>query len=292
MSTDRDTTRLVRSWLAEGVTTLPDRVLEAVLDEVPATPQRRPMWPPRRFGPTSISVRVVMAAAALVLVAALVELVPGLQIGPSASPSGLSATPTAPSTPGPIATAVPTAREALPAGSYHVDGPDTVPFTMSIGAGWERDSHGFLRAAGGHDIGFGTWVVDRVYGDACHWNGTLLPTPDVASLEAMLGGQTGHDGGGLGPVGLTLAGLPTRRLDYTLEPGADVSGCDDGIARLWPDPGTGVEAGGWAIYPGQRVVLWVIEAGGRTGVAVLVALHGGRDSGTAGLDLESLRFDP
>ena len=35
-----DATRIVRSWLDEGVTQLPDRVLDAVLDEVPATPQR------------------------------------------------------------------------------------------------------------------------------------------------------------------------------------------------------------------------------------------------------------
>ena len=41
MSTDRDTTRIVRSWLEEGVTELPDRVLDAVLDQLPATPQRR-----------------------------------------------------------------------------------------------------------------------------------------------------------------------------------------------------------------------------------------------------------
>ena len=41
MSTDRDTTRIVRSWLEEGATALPDRVLDAVLDQVPATSQRR-----------------------------------------------------------------------------------------------------------------------------------------------------------------------------------------------------------------------------------------------------------
>jgi hypothetical protein len=41
MSTDRDVTSIVRSWLDEGVTALPDRVLDAVLDQVPATPQRR-----------------------------------------------------------------------------------------------------------------------------------------------------------------------------------------------------------------------------------------------------------
>ena len=41
MSTDRDTTRIVRSWLEEGRTTLPDWVRDDVLDRLPATPQRR-----------------------------------------------------------------------------------------------------------------------------------------------------------------------------------------------------------------------------------------------------------
>ena len=49
MSTDRDVTRIVRSWLEDGATALPDRVLDNVLDQLPATPQRRAWWPARRF---------------------------------------------------------------------------------------------------------------------------------------------------------------------------------------------------------------------------------------------------
>ena len=41
MNPERDTTRIVRSWLENGVTDLPDRVLDTVLDQLPATPQRR-----------------------------------------------------------------------------------------------------------------------------------------------------------------------------------------------------------------------------------------------------------
>ena len=51
MSTDRDVERIVRSWMDEGVTALPDRVLDAVLDQLPATPQRRAGWLARRFPP-------------------------------------------------------------------------------------------------------------------------------------------------------------------------------------------------------------------------------------------------
>jgi len=71
MSTDRDVTRAVRSWLDEGVTTLPDRVLDAVLDQVPATHQRRSWWPARRFADMNIYAKLVAAAAAVLMVAVI-----------------------------------------------------------------------------------------------------------------------------------------------------------------------------------------------------------------------------
>ena len=65
MSTDRDVTRIVRSWMDEGVTQLPDRVLDAVLDQLPATPQRRSVWTARRlFLMNNNIVRYGLAAAA------------------------------------------------------------------------------------------------------------------------------------------------------------------------------------------------------------------------------------
>ena len=65
MSTDREVTRIVRSWLEEGATALPDRVLDAVLDQVPATPQRRSLWPARRSTEMSNIYKVLIAAAAV-----------------------------------------------------------------------------------------------------------------------------------------------------------------------------------------------------------------------------------
>ena len=68
MSTDRDVTGIVRSWLEEGVTALPDRVLDSVLDQVPATPQRRvTWWPVRRLTNMNNTVKYGLAAAGLSL---------------------------------------------------------------------------------------------------------------------------------------------------------------------------------------------------------------------------------
>ena len=66
MSTDRDVTRIVRSWMDEGVTQLPDRVLDAVLDQLPATPQRRPSRLARRFLSMNTYLKFGLAAAAVV----------------------------------------------------------------------------------------------------------------------------------------------------------------------------------------------------------------------------------
>jgi hypothetical protein len=69
MSTDRETTRVVRSWLDDGVTKLPDRVLDAVLDQVPSTPQRRSGWSAWRSYRMNTYAKVAVAAAAVLVVA-------------------------------------------------------------------------------------------------------------------------------------------------------------------------------------------------------------------------------
>ena len=69
MSTDRDVERIVRSWMDEGVTALPDRVLDLVLDQVPTTPQRRSWWPTWRFNRMNTYLKLLAAAAAVLVVA-------------------------------------------------------------------------------------------------------------------------------------------------------------------------------------------------------------------------------
>ena len=114
MSTDRDTTRIVRSWLEEGVTALPDRVLDTVLDRIPATSQRRPWWPAWRFVSMNSTMKLALAGAAIA-VAVLV---------------GISLLPRSPSigAPSPTPVPLPTNEFALPAGAYV-----TTPFSGSEG---------------------------------------------------------------------------------------------------------------------------------------------------------------
>ena len=101
MSTDRDVERIVRSWMGEGVTALPDRVLDLVLDQIPATPQRRAGWLARRFPIMNSYARLGLVAAAA-LAAAIVGI--GIlgrspNVGPPVSTPSFSASFSASPTP-------------------------------------------------------------------------------------------------------------------------------------------------------------------------------------------------
>ncbi len=95
MSTDRDTTRIVRSWLQTDEHESADRVLDAVLDQLDTTPQRRATWwPVRRLPQMNTTAKLAIAAAAVVVAAFLGIrfLLPGQNVGsdgptPTPSPS-------------------------------------------------------------------------------------------------------------------------------------------------------------------------------------------------------------
>ena len=176
MSTDRDVTRIVRSWLEEGATALPDRVLDAVLDQVPATSQRRAWWPARRLNEMNNALKVAIVAAAVVVIAVVgFNLVPrqagigGPGPSPTASPTATQTpTQTPTPTPSPLPSGVLTEfpEGPLTAGTYtlapytaagegmcHVPpqsgctettADDTIRFTMTVPDGWNA---------------FGPWVM-------------------------------------------------------------------------------------------------------------------------------------
>lgn len=103
MNTERDTTRIVRSWLEDGVTVLPDRVLDSVLDQLPATHQRRSRWPAWRIAKMNQSAKLGIAAAAVLVVALI-----GYQYLPSSSFGSPDATASAaPPTQTPVTTPTP-----------------------------------------------------------------------------------------------------------------------------------------------------------------------------------------
>src|SRR5262245_23337364 len=126
MTAELDTTRLVRAWLQEGVTVLPDRVLDAALDEAPRTRQ------PRRHRMVTLS--AVPQPARLDLPAAVLLLVLALGAGLIGGGTVWRSTP--------IVRELPGDAQPLPPGRYAIGQPFPVRFGIDIPANWQNDEFG------------------------------------------------------------------------------------------------------------------------------------------------------
>jgi hypothetical protein len=280
MSTDRDVTRTVRSWLEEGVTALPDRVLDDVLDQLPATPQRRASWLARRFSMmTSNFVRIGLAAA---IVAGLA--VVGLNVlgdggvgGPT--PSEEAATPTASAS---FAMRAWT-RDDLEPGTYTISDPFPVdieltlaepwlPWTPGVGVDAAAIFQGTPDPATGRAIVF--VVVDDVYADPCDPSGGLLEPrlgSTVADLAAALAAQPNTES--TEPADVTISGFSGVYIDYT-----NVGG-DCGTLARWPST-----MGDRVALVGERDQVWILDVDG-----VRLVIDAASFSGTSEEDLAEMR---
>ena len=108
MNRDAEATRALRALFADDATRMPDRVLDAVLAELPVTRQQR-----RWRLPVLPRQALALAGVAVVAVALTFGLLrfPGMFVGPSASPVP-SATPTPVATPTPTLAPTPTPTPA------------------------------------------------------------------------------------------------------------------------------------------------------------------------------------
>jgi hypothetical protein len=236
MSTDRDTTRIVRSWLEEGVTALPDRVLDSVLDQVPATSQRRSWWPARRF--TSVTnLRLAIAAAAVVIAALFgYSLLPrtggvGGQATPVPSPTA-SASPAAPVMleHAPQAACRPTGGplNCLAPGTYRLTGnvwPGQI--TMDVPVGWfewlpytDTDAYEGLLVGDGTNGGSG-WglqfiLVNTVAKDPCDPTKGSYARAETSTVDGLVAAMSAWPGfHATAPVPTVVGGLSGQLVELT-----------------------------------------------------------------------------
>ena len=268
MSTDRDTTRIVRSWLEEGATALPDRVLDAVLDQVPATPQRRAWWPARRLPRMNTPIRVAMAVAAVVVVALVaVDLIPktnGIVGGPAPTPA--------------VPTPSPTPAPTLPAGSVPTGRYRSGNISYTLPAGWnnntsESGSSTMLKPDADPPNGMAVdyqWAggIPYVYGDPCHSQTTgRYVGSTVDSLVAAFVAQKRSTS--VTPVDVTIDGFSGKEidlmvpLDIKFDAPSSASQCDGSQYLAWGD---GSGGGRWNQGPGQHDVLDILDVRGTTTV--------------------------
>lgn len=238
MSTDREVTRIVRSWLEEGVTSLPDRVLDAVLDQLPATPQRRAWWPAWRFRDMNDTAKLAIGAAAVVvaaLVGGRILATPGT--GPGAPIPNRSQSPAI--SPTPAASVQRLGDAPLDPGPVVATGfgaSESVTLMFTVPEGWVGfGGVGVLPATGteapdGMGIVFGE-VNAGLFSDPCQWAGEPeIPVgPTVSDLADALAEQTGYEAST--PVDVSLGGYPGQRVDLQLP--SDVVSCDSGEFYPW-----------------------------------------------------------
>ena len=257
MSSDRDTTRIVRSWLEEGVTGLPDRVLDSVLDQLPATHQRRATWwPARRIALMNTTAKFGLAA--VIVVAALLGLnylvapnIGGPRLGdqtpsPSPSPSAtIQRLGDAPLNPGQVVATVlgdsgfVTLRFTVPDGWVGFGGFAVLPATGT-------------QAPDGMGINLGE-VNGGLFSDPCQWvEGQEDPVgPTVDDLATALAEQTGYVAST--PVDVTLGGYGGKRVDLQLP--SDVGSCNNG--EFYPWVGSVYAQG-----PDNRWDVWILDVEG------------------------------
>ena len=271
MTTERETLRIIGSWMEEdGRTRLPDHVLDAVLDQLPATPQRRPGWTARRITHVNGYAKYAIAAAAVVVIAiAGFNLLgsPGSgQVGapPSAVPSSPPTTEPSPS----VVPIVPTSG-AIEPGRYRwaASGGEV---SVVIPDGWtgRPDSMIAKNADTPADITFGhnlpgtTYEVTHVYADACASEGRLEPVgPTVDDLVAALDAQESTDV----LVGQITAGSVVGQRVEMRQPAdlADRSACRYGLAngplQIWADE---LETGFFALAPDFSGVAYIFDVDG------------------------------
>ena len=130
MKPDRDPTRIVRSWLENGVTQLPDRVLDDVLEEIPAIPQRRRSSGGAALPRLNRAAQVGLATAAVLLVVAMGVAVFASGRGVGGPIVGPTPTPT------PTPMALPQDVIRLEAGRYVIGDPFPVRVTVEVPEGW------------------------------------------------------------------------------------------------------------------------------------------------------------
>jgi hypothetical protein len=286
MTSDRETTRVVREWVGEFETQLPDRVLDAVLDQLPITPQRRRWWPALAFAGPFVPVGV--AAAAILIAAVLgLNLLGRVDVG-GPDPSAPSPTPDVRS-----GLLFWSGRD-LPAGEYVVDEPFPLRLRFTVPDGW----HAFGVVDGlaaicsnacelPDRVGLGFWVVSNVYADACDPAGEVNPPigPGVEDLAAALTSLPRHSA--TTPRSVSIGGQPATYLELTAA--AELGPCALPGFRAWT---TGADVRDSP--PGERNRLWILEIDGvRLMVDMAIpATAGAEDVAELEAVVESLRFDP
>jgi hypothetical protein len=248
MDPERDVTGVVRAWLRDDGHDNADRVLEAVLAELEAIPQRRSNWIPAgirsmgtrwlRFGLAAVSLAAaVMIALSLLSHRVATPPVPTQTVSPTPAPTPSTSLP--PRLP----------DSQLHGGRYTLFGSFRVTIDVPNG-GWG----GFVSAAAAPAIfneesppAFASLRAANVtqmtvYRDPCQWDQSAIVQPKgAAAIAAALSALPGR--AGTKPEQISLVGTTAQHVRLTVPDGLATSetgggsvsfvGCYGGQYRTW-----------------------------------------------------------
>lgn len=253
MSTDRDTTRIVRSWLRTDENESADRILGTVLDRLDTTPQRRATsWPAWRVSSMNTAAKVALGTAAAVLIALIgFNYLAGQNVGtPGLDDPTISPSPTAEPQSLGASVAGPGTFTTVP-----IDG-QTTRFTFFMPSGWTSDMP-WLIASDGAALLF--LEVTGLYSDPCLANAgaTDVSVGSTAEeLAAALGAQSAYDT--TAPTDVVVDGFQGVRVSLQMPEDLDYSTCSNDGYWIWDGPPVSGEPNTWE--------LWILDIDGSTAV--------------------------
>lgn len=239
MTAEREVDLVVRTWLDEGVTVLPQHVLNATLYEVAATRQRGRADAWYAITPTHLGQWAAVAAALMIGLYTLGSYIVTARPSPAPSPSSSVDASTSPL---PFQLSGGSALDSTK--RYVIAAPFPAQITFSVPGGWYYG--GFERAEAAierHDnsaiVWFGT--PSNVYADACRWQESGPQDPPIGGTvfdlaEALRGIPALHPSA---PEPIRFGSFSGLRM--TMRGGGSAPDCDQeqlGIfvtpASYWP----------------------------------------------------------
>lgn len=257
--TENDFDRTARLWLEDGPTALSDRVLQAALDEIHVTRQRRAWWPAKSYPTMTKFIGLAAATAVVALFAAVgIGLLDGGSVGRPGDPQ-VSPTPV----PTPLGTIMEGNPVLLEPGTYVTADPFLVRVTLTVPGGWNGKLGGpyalyLARQNGGGEVIVS--VFDNVSADPCDQNQGLLNPPPGPTVDDLATALTTRPGlVATTPTDVTFGGYAGKQ--FTITAPADFTGC-----ALGPEGYTVWQLPLGAVYTmtvGQRDRIWILDVDGQ-----------------------------
>jgi hypothetical protein len=242
MTASRDTDRLIRAFLDEGTTELPDVAFDAVRRDIHRTRQRVVIGPWREPDMSNLA-RVAIAAAAVIAVGfAWVNFGPSQSPGVAGRPSPSPAISPAPSPSAAPSVSVGGVQDLktygpVAPGRYRlavsVDGTASTPrLLVTVPAGWTTDDGKFIFKDYGSDagLGVGSWNIDGTVVDPCTDHTPVQPKPSgIDALAQALTHQPKTTA--KPPPDVTIDGYRGKVVEVTVA--TDISKCGNGLDGFW-----------------------------------------------------------